>query len=249
MSMILSKGRFGKLTESEKPIERILLISLLNLTREGPVQRDLVRRDAGIPIGVLIRVLRKLLGAGIIKLKGEVIEASLDQRVEMAIYALKFGADFEGVCKALGWIEFENVAAVAFEAHGFEVKRRFRFKGAGRMWEMDLIGCRQPLMVCVDCKHWLHGWKTSAVWRTVDAQLMRTRALAENLPLLGEKLGLVQWRSASVIPAVLALVPSPFKFYNRVPIVPVLQLRDFLNELPAYANSLTHFTVRLGMDD
>jgi len=221
----------------------------LKLTREGPVQRDLVSRDAGIPVQVLNRVLRKFLGAGIIKLKGEVIEASSDQRVEMAIYALKFGADFEGVCKALGWIEFENVAALALEAHGFEVKRRFRFKGAGRRWEMDLIGCRKPLMVCVDCKHWLHGWKTSAVRRTVEAQLMRTRALAENLPLLGEKMGLVQWRSATVIPAVLALVPGPFKFYNQVPIVPVLQLRDFLNEMPTHVTSLTHFTVRLGKDD
>jgi len=65
---------------------------------------------------------------------------------------------------------------------------------------------------------------------------------------LGEKLGLVQWRSATVIPTVLALVPGPFKFYNQVPIVPVLQLRDFLNELPAHVTSLTHFTVLLGKD-
>jgi len=200
-------------------------------------------------VQVLNGVLRKLSGAGIIKLKGEVIEASSDQRFEVAIRALKSGADFEGVCKALGWVEFENVAAVAFEAHGFEVKRRFRFKGAGRRWEMDLIGCRKPLMVCVDCKHWLHGWKTSAVKKTVEMQLMRTRALAENLPLLVEKMGLVQWRRATIMPAVLALVPGPFKFYNQVPIVPVLQLRDFLNELPAHVTSLTHFTVRLGKDD
>ena len=109
---------------------------------------------------VLNRVLKKLSNTGIIKLKDEVIEASSGQRVGMAIHALKFGADFEGACKALGWVEFENVAAVALEAHGFEVRRRFHFKGAGRRWEIDLIGCRKPLMVCVDCKHWLHGWKT-----------------------------------------------------------------------------------------
>jgi len=219
------------------------------LTKEGPVQRDLIGRDVGIPTQVLNRVLRKLSGSGIIKLKGEVIEASSDQRVGMAIRALKFGADFEGVCKALGWVEFENVAALALEAHDFEVRRHFRFKGAGRRWEMDLIGCRKPLMVCVDCKHWLHGWKTSAIKKTVEAQLMRTRALAESLPSLGEKLGLVQWGRATIVPAVLALVPGPFKFYNHVPIVPVLQLRDFLNELPAHATSLTHFTVRIGNGD
>jgi len=221
----------------------------LKLTKEGPVQRDLVGRDAGIPTQVLNKVLKRLSEAGIIKLRGEVIEASSGQRVEMVVRALEFGADFEGVCRALGWTEFENMAAVALEAHGFEVRRHFRFKGARRRWEIDLIGCRKPLMVCVDCKHWLHGWKTSAIRKAVEAQLMRTRALAENFPFLGEKLGISEWMSATVVPAVLALIPGPFKFYNHVPVVPVLQLRDFLNELPAHVTSLTHFTVRLEEDD
>ncbi|MEM2936596.1 MAG: hypothetical protein QW231_05420, partial [Candidatus Bathyarchaeia archaeon] len=76
----------------------------MKLTKEGPVQRDLVGRDAGIPKQVLNRVLRKFSGVGIIQLKGEVIEASSDQRFEMALRALKFGANLERVCKALGWV-------------------------------------------------------------------------------------------------------------------------------------------------
>jgi hypothetical protein len=51
----------------------------------------------------------------------------------------------------------------------------------------------------------------------------------------------IHWRQATLIPVILSLVPGPLKFYNKVPIVPILQLQNFLNELPAHTISLTHF--------
>jgi hypothetical protein len=39
----------------------------------------------------------------------------------------------------------------------------------------------------------------------------------------------------------LILAPSTFKFCDRVPIVPVLQLQDFLNQLPLELESLNYF--------
>ncbi|MFQ5837060.1 MAG: hypothetical protein ACE5HG_04310, partial [Candidatus Bathyarchaeia archaeon] len=61
---------------------------------------------------------------------------------------------------------------------------------------------------------------------------------------LRESVGLVNWKEATLVPIVLSLVPSPFKFYNNVPVVPVLQLPNFLNELLAHISSLTHFSAR-----
>jgi len=52
---------------------------------------------------------------------------------------------------------------------------------------------------------------------------------------------LAEWKSATLVPLILSMVHGPFKFYNNVPIVPVLQLQDFINELPLEINSLTHF--------
>jgi len=225
-------------------VERNLLISVLKLTKTGPIQLKLVSRDAHIPIQVADEMLRKLSDARFVKYVGELIEASPNQRARMAIHAVKLGADLERVCNVLEWKEFENITATAFEVNNFAVKRRFRFKWAGRRWEIGVLGCKEPLVACVDCKQWHHNWRRSAIIKTVELQVERTRALAEALVSLRENVGLVNWKEAILVPIVLSLVPSPFKFYNNVPIVPVLQLPDFLNELLAHITLLTHFSLK-----
>jgi Holliday junction resolvase-like predicted endonuclease len=221
--------------------ERNFLVSVLKLTKDGPVAKELVAKDTRIPIQVADQLLEKFCEAGLIQWRGKVIEASSNQRVKIAIHAIKSGTDFERVCRFLEWIEFENLAAAAFEANNFAVKRRFRFKWAGRRWEIDVLGCREPLIACVDCKHWSHGWRKSATIKAVEAQALRTKILADALPSFQRETGLTQWTQATLIPIVLSLVPGPLKLYNKVPIVPILQLQNFLNELPAHITSLTHF--------
>jgi len=222
-------------------IERNILVSILKLTKSGPVAKELVARDANVPTQVTDNVLRKFRDAELIKWKDKTIEASSNQRAKIAIHAIKSGADFERVCRVIEWIEFENLAATAFEANNFAVKRRFRFKWAQRRWEIDVLGCREPLIACVDCKHWSHGWRGSAIKKAVEAQALRTKVLAEALLSLQKKIGLVRWGHATLIPVILSLVPGPLKFYNKVPIVPILQIQNFLDELPAHITSLTHF--------
>jgi len=225
-------------------VERNILISVLKLAKTGPIQVKLVSRDAHIPIQVADEVLRKLSDARLIKYVGQLIEASPNQRARMAIHAVKLGADLERVCNVLEWKEFENIAATAFEANNYAVKTRFRFKWAGRRREIDVLGCKEPLVACVDCKQWHHNWRRSAIIKTVELQVERTRTLAKALVSLRESVGLVNWREAILVPIILSLVPSPFKFYNNVPVVPVLQLPDFLNELLAHITFLTHFSLK-----
>lgn len=141
----------------------------------------------------------------------------------------------------LQWNEFENLAAGAFEANNFTVIKHFRFGWAGRRWEIDILGCKEPMVACVDCKHWRRGWRKSAIIRAVESQVERTQALTEVLPSLHKEVGLANWKRATLVPVVLSLVPGPSKFYTNVPIVPILQLQNFLNELPAHATSLTRF--------
>jgi len=224
-------------------VERNILISILKLTKSGPVAKELVAKDANVPTQVTNELLKKFRDAELIEWKNKTIEASSNQRVKIAVHAIKSGADFERVCKVLEWIEFENLAATAFEANNFIVKRRYRFKWTQRKWEIDILGCREPIIACVDCKHWSHGWRESAVKKVVEAQALRTKVLAEALPSLQKGIGVIQWRQATLIPVVLSLVPGPLKFYNNVPIVPILQLQNFLDELAAHVTSLTHFAV------
>lgn len=234
--MIQNPGGSASMT-----VERNFLVSVLKLTRNGPIAKELVARDAGIPVQVADELLKKFCEAGLIQRWLKTIEVSSNQRVKIAIHAIKSGADFERACRFLEWIEFENLAAAAFEANNFAVRKRFRFKWAQRRWEIDVLGCRDFLIACVDCKHWSHGWRKSAIMKAVEAQALRTKVLAEALPSLQEEIGLVHWRKASLLPVVLSLVPGPLKFYSKVPIVPILQLQNFLNELPAHVTSLTHF--------
>lgn len=225
--------------------ERSVIASVLKLTKTGPIQKELLRKDARVSVQVLDEALRKLFKDGFIRQKRGLVEASSSQRVSMAVQAIKLGADFERICKFLEWSEFESIVAQAFQTNGFRVLTNFRFKHAGKRWEIDVLSCREPLIVCVDCKHWRRGWSRAATVKAVEAQVERTRAFADVLPTYYQKARLAEWRSATLVPLILSLVHGPFKFYNNVPIVPVLQLQDFINELPLEINSLTYFTKKL----
>jgi len=221
--------------------ERSVIVSVLKLTKTGPIQRELIRKVARVSVQVLDEALRKLLNDGFIRQKRGLVEASSSQRVSMAVQAIKLGADFERICKFLEWSEFESIAAQAFQANGFRVLTNLRFKHAGKRWEIDVLSCREPLIVCVDCKHWQRGWSRAATVKAVEAQVERTRAFADALPNYYQKARLAKWRSATLVPLILSLIHGPFKFYNNVPIVPVLQLQDFINQLPLEITTLTHF--------
>ena len=226
-------------------IERELIISILKLTKNGPVAIDVIRKDAKIPSAIAEDLFKKLQNDGLLYLQNKVIDVDSLKRLKLAVHAIELGGDLERVSGFLDWKEFENIAAIAFERNGYIVTRNLRFKHAGRKWEMDIVGCKKPIIVCVDCKHWHHGMYPSAIRRIVEEQVERTSALAESLPKLAEKIKCASWSIVELVPAILSLTTARFKFYNNVSIVPVLQLQDFISQLPAYADSLKHFSKRL----
>ena len=226
-------------------IERELIISILKLTKNGPVAIDVVRKDAKMPSSIAENLLKNFQNNGLVYLQNKVVDVDGLKRLKLAVHAVELGADVERVSGFLGWKEFENIAAIAFERNGYSVKRNLRFKHAGRRWEMDILACKKPIVACVDCKHWHHGMYPSAIRRIVEEQVERTSALAESLPKLTEKIECTSWSTVKLVPAILSLTTIRSKFYNKVPIVPVLQLQDFISQLPAYMDSLKHFSRRL----
>ena len=223
-------------------IERNLIITILKLTKNGPVSYKLINTDAKIPLAVCKKLLEKLQNDGFIYLKNDFVEADGLSRLRLAVRAMTLGADLEHMSGFLRWQEFENMAAVAMEKNGYYVQRNLRFGHGGRKWEIDIVGCRRPIAICVDCKHWHHGMYPSALRKIAEAQVERTLALADSLSSLSGKIGCVSWSRVKLFPAVLSLVASGFKFYDSVPIVPVLQLQDFLHQLPAHMDFLKHFS-------
>lgn len=222
-------------------IERNLLISLLKLTNVGSVLIKNVNEDSKIASDIVRKLLEKLQNDGVLYLNGDFVEVNSDGRLRLAVKAASLGADIEHISGFLRWQEFEDIAALALERNGYVVTKNLRFKHAGRRWEIDVVGCRKPLVLCVDCKHWQRGLKPSALRRIVEAQLERVQALSDTLPSVSLKVECVKWDKAKFLPVILSLVPSSFKFYDDVPVVPVLQLQDFLMQLPAQVESLTYF--------
>lgn len=226
-------------------IERELIISILKLTKNDLISNGIISKDAKIPSQIAGNLLKKLQKGGLIYLRKNVVEADRVQRLKLAVRAIQLDADVERVSSFLQWKEFENIAAVAFEGNSYDVKKNLRFKHAGRRWEIDIVGYKRPMVVCVDCKHWHHGMYPSALKKVVEEQVKRTFALADSLTELIDEIKCASWDRVKLVPAVLSLVKGRFKFYDHVPIVPVLQLQDFLSQLPAYADSLKHFSKRL----
>ncbi|MCW3993065.1 MAG: restriction endonuclease [Candidatus Bathyarchaeota archaeon] len=226
-------------------IERELIISILKVTKNGSSTIEVLIKEAKIASSIAKDLAKKLQNDGLLYLRNKLVEVDSLKRLKLAVHAIELGADVERVSGFLDWKEFENIAAIAFERNDYSVKRNLRFKHAGRRWEIDIIACKKPIVACVDCKHWHHGMYPSAIRRIVEEQVERTSALAESLPKLTEKIECTSWSRVKLVPAILSLTTVRSKFYNKVPIVPVLQLQDFISQLPAYVDSLKHFSRRL----
>jgi len=219
-------------------IERELIVSVLKLTSGGCVSDELINKDANLPSANARKLLGRLHNEGLLYLNSGIVEASGVQRLKLAMQAMQLGADPERVSGLLQWREFEAVASAALEQNGYSIARNLRFKHAERRWEIDIVGSRKPMAVCIDCKHWRHGPHPSALKKIAEAQIERTYALAQALPCLADKTKCASWKQAQLIPVVLSLTMGRTKFVNDVPVVSILQLQDFLNQLPAYTDSL-----------
>ena len=224
-------------------IETNLLITLLKLTKEGPVSQEMINKDARISQQMGNKLLRTMQNDHLVFVHNKIVEVGDLERLEIAVKAIKSGADVERVSDLLQWKEFEAMAAVAFENNGYLVQRNVRFKQGGRRWEIDVVGYRKPLVVCVDCKHWHHRLCSSSIDRIVSDQVTRVRALIRSLPDPKIKMPTESLSTLKFVPVVLSLIAGEPKFHERVPIVSILQLQDFLNHLPTRINSLLCISV------
>jgi Holliday junction resolvase-like predicted endonuclease len=227
-------------------LEREILVAVLKSTKNGPTSYSVVSQNARIPKETAKSALARLADTNLVTLTGPTLKASASQRLRIAFRALERGADLQRVCSQLEWKEFESIATAAFKSHRYRVIKNCRFKGIeGKRWEIDVLACKQPLIASVDCKRWRRNWTRAAIIRVVEQHLERSRAFADSLSHFQARIELDHWKHATVIPIILSLLPSRFKFHRHTPIVSVLQLQNFLNELPAQIDSLTHFDKKL----
>lgn len=224
--------------------ERRLLIGLLKAMKDGPVSRDAIREDLHITSEVLESFLSAMAEGGLISLEGDVIHASLNQKIRLAVKAVETGADLEHVGQVLTWLEFEEMTAKVFEENGFKTRPRFRFKAEGRFWEIDVLAYRRPLIACAECKHWLKGLGDSIV-KVIETHRVKTEVFSGNLESLSDRIGLRDWDRGVILPMAITLTRSSKGIYEGVPVVSIIELPSFLNDVGGYLNELVHFNIDL----
>ena len=226
---------------SKNIIEKKVALSILKLTNKQSVDLNLISKDTKLDKRNAKAILKKFNLEGLISLDENSIEINNYSRIMLSIKAIELGADIEYATSLLCWQEFEGIAAIALERNNFSVKKNVRFTYAKKRNEIDLVGLKKPIVLCIDCKHWHREINPSSLKNIVTNQINRTKSLMDSLPTITTKLECTTWENVTFIPAILSLIPIRNKFYDLVPIIPILQFQDFLNQFQSYITRIKYF--------
>ncbi|MCS7385492.1 MAG: restriction endonuclease [archaeon GB-1867-005] len=216
----------------------------LSLGRSIVVDRE-IAEGVILPLSRVRELMRELADENLINLEfdGKALQCYPTDRLKLAFYAIKLGADVQSVALTLNWREFEDICARAFQIHGYDVYRNFRFAVWRHRYEIDVIGIREPLIICVDCKRWSAG-RFSAVRKSALRHFERLEALSICRSAL-TRLGIYGWPRAIFIAAILSIYEDKIKIYEGIPIVPVFKFNSFLNELPIGLSELRKIEIKM----
>ena len=84
--------------------------------------------------------------------------------------------------------------------------------------EIDVVGVKLNVVILIDCKHWKR-MSDSALNEIVRKQVNRVRRYANEIC------------DVMTVPVIVTLHQEQISFVNKVPIVPIIQLSSFLDEL------------------
>jgi len=188
--------------------------------------------------------LLKLRQVDAVSIVGEEIHISPEQRLRVAELAIREGVDPERIARELRWQEFEAFADRVLRLNAFVTLKHFVFKSLGRRFEIDVIGAKEPLLLCIDCKHWHHGWAPSKVTRSARDQVERVLSLSQVLRAGDARLPTFEWHLIRVLPIVMTLADVSPRLIEGVPIVSALRFASFLSEINPCVDQLRFLDVR-----
>jgi hypothetical protein len=162
------------------------------------------------------RVLDFLSNNGIGTASGSKILFSKEDRLKIAILALRMGCHIEQISMQLNWKDFEALTSKILGLSGYKTAIHVFFSKP-RM-EIDVVGINSKFAIAVDCKHWKHG-SLSILSLYAKKQVERTKILLEKRSIY------------SAIPIILTLHHNKVRFIEGIPVVPITEFKSFLNGL------------------
>lgn len=175
-------------------------------------------------------------GTGIVIPSGE-------ERLQLAVTAVAFGAGIEESAKALSWKEFESFCTKILEENGYSCVHGFRFKSTkGRRYECDVVALNKPVLLLADCKH--YKGRVRGLRAVVEKQLERAGAMSKTTSAVMRRIPqIILWGRMVIVPVVITMLPENIAIVDGVPVVPAFKLNQFIQELPSNIEAVKHNTV------
>jgi len=197
----------------------ILLRSIQGMNSE--VRLDEFRLKTGIESTSVFKQLlhflvQKKIGTLLDKNGKKIFLFSAMDRIKASLLALQLGCDIHECSKVLSWKDFENFTSELLAM--FEYTTRVNIVLSKPRAQLDVVGIKKDFAITIDCKHWKQSNKTTL---TIYAEKQIRRTM---LWLQREK------KITKAIPLIITLDNVFFKLINGVPIVPILNLKSFLND-------------------
>ncbi len=175
-------------------------------------------------------LVRKLLDSLDIPCKEDLVSASPQKRVQMALRVGRDGSLTEAA-SALDWREFESFAEEILRRAGYDAQKDWRFQHQARSWQVDIVAKREDVILCIDCKHWNTPYYPSKFDTAVQHQLTATQAIVQKL---SEEMN----RPAFGLPVILTLREPRQKLRKDVVTLSISQFPTFLVELCQHLQEL-----------
>ena len=145
-----------------------------------------------------------------------------NDRLQTALFAIKFGATIENVSEYLTWQDFESITGLILEEKDFDVTKNLILTKP-RM-EIDIVGTKMDIALLIDCKHWKTMSK-STLDEIVKKQVERVKRYVAD-------------ENMSALPVIVTLHQEQIQFVDNVTIVPIMKLSSFLDEFVGNLDSL-----------
>jgi len=161
-------------------------------------------------------IISYLVKNGIGTWNGQLVTFAEEDKLKAAFFAITKGSPIEEVSEYLDWKDFEVLVSKILDENDFQVEQNVILTKP-RM-EIDVIGIKLNVAILIDCKHWKR-MSNSALIEIVKKQVNRVKKYASRLT------------DVMVVPVIVTLHQEEVIFVNKVPIVPIMQLSSFLDEL------------------
>ena len=154
------------------------------------------------------------------------VKLSSEQRLDIAMSEARRGF-LQDASRFLEWRDFERFAERCLEEMGFQSSRDIRMTAEGRRWQIDVIGLKDSLLVCLDCKHWApplspSRFKDPEAHQAAATRLYATKLARENSSVI------------TSLPVILTLYEPQQNISDKSVIIEVQKLPSMLRDLTPF---------------